>query len=286
MPFQILRWVGALAILLFAFEVSAQGDVKRGEYLSKAAGCVGCHTDQKPGSAPFAGGRALLTPFGTFFGPNITPHAETGLGRWSEEDLRRAIRLGRRPDGAHYYPAFPYTSFTAMSDADISDLWAFLRSLPAVNRPNTQHDLKFPFGWRFAITIWKWLYFKPADAFPAPAQPSSQIARGAYLVNVLGHCAECHTPRNFMGALSKDRWLAGGLLPEGRTPNLTPARLSKWKDAELAEFLRSGATPEGDVPSDVMDEVIRNTTSKLTPADLAAMLAYLRALPALPEERK
>ena len=255
----------------------AQGDAKNGAYVAKAAGCVGCHTDTAPGAVPFAGRRLLETPFGKFYGPNITPHPEMGLGKWSEADFRRAMRLGERPDGAHYYPAFPFPSFTGMTDADIRDLRAYLRGLPPANRTNRAHELRFPFGWRYLLTFWKWLFFAP-QPFVASAQASVRVNRGAYLVNVLGHCGECHTPRNFLGGLKKDRWLAGGVLPEGRVPNLTPTRLKKWNDAQLREFLRSGATSTGDPPSDAMDEVIRNTTSQLTPQDVEALIAYLRAL--------
>jgi len=263
----------------------AQGDAKTGQYLAKAAGCMGCHTDTAAGAAPYAGGRVLETPFGKFYGPNITPHSQYGLGKWSEADFRRALRLGERPDGAHYYPAFPYPSFTGMTDADIRDLWAYLRGLPSVNRPNRAHELRFPFGWRVLVTFWKWLFFSP-QPFIANPQAAAQVNRGAYLVNVLGHCGECHTPRNFLGGSNKDRRFAGGKLPDGRVPNLTPTRLKKWNDAQLREFLRSGANPEGDPPADAMDEVIRNTTSQLTPQDVDALIAYLRSLPPLSEEPK
>jgi mono/diheme cytochrome c family protein len=227
----------------------------------------------------------LDTPFGKFYGPNITPDPTHGLGRWSETDFRRALRQGEAPGGAHYYPAFPFPSFTGMTDTDVSDLWAYLRRLPSSNRANRVHELRFPFGWRFLVVVWKWLFFAP-QPFVASAQASAQVNRGAYLVNVLGHCGECHTPRNFLGGLKRDRWLAGGVLPEGRVPNLTPARLKKLNDAQLKEFLRSGATPEGDAPSDTMYEVIRNTTSQLTPEDVSALIAYLRSLPPLSEEPK
>lgn len=265
-------------------ETQAQGNAKNGQYLAKAAGCVGCHTDTKPGSVPFSGGRALATPFGTFYGPNITPHRETGLGMWSEADFRRAIRFGERPDGAHYFPAFPYPSFTGMSDTEIRDLWAYMQSLPATNRGNRRHELRFPFGWRFPVTFWKWLFFTPGPAAPAP-QASATVNRGAHLVRVLGHCGECHTPRNFLGGPKSDRLLAGAKLPEGRSPNLTPTRLKKWSDAGVKEYLLTGLTPEGDVASETMSEVVLNTTSQLTPDDLVAMIAYLRSLPPHPEEK-
>mgnify|MGYP001574842956 CR=1 FL=1 len=246
---------------------------------------MGCHTDTAAGAAPYAGGRLLDTPFGKFYGPNITPHPQNGLGKWSEADLRRALRLGERPDGAHYYPAFPYPSFTGMTDADSRDLWAYLRSLPPANRANRAHELRFPFGWRFLVTFWKWLFFTPVP-FVANGQAPAALNRGAYLVRVLGHCGECHTPRNFLGGPKADRFLAGAKLAEGRTPNLTPTRLKKWSDADLRKFLQSGLTPDGDVAADTMSEVVKNTTSKITPDDLAAIISYLRSLPALPDEKR
>jgi mono/diheme cytochrome c family protein len=277
------------AVLLFAFAwrpAFAQGDAKRGEYLAKAGGCVGCHTEDKQGAVPFAGGRALKTPFGIFYGPNITPDPQAGLGRWSEADFMRAMREGRRPDGAHYYPAFPYTSFTKIVDSDLKDLWAFLRGLAPSPRPSTPHDLRFPFNFRFLLWIWKWLFFDPGPFAPDPAR-SAALNRGAYLVDALGHCGECHTPRNLFGASKSGRYLAGGPLPGGGTAsNLTPTRLKKWADADLKDFLHSGTTPDGDVVAEAMGEVITNTTSKLTPQDLDALMAYLRSLPSLPEEPK
>jgi mono/diheme cytochrome c family protein len=277
----------ALAILLAAVQVGAfaQGDAKRGAYLVKAAGCVGCHTEAKKDATPFAGGRALKTPFGTFYGPNITSHPSAGLGRWSEADFMRAMRLGLRPDGAHYFPAFPYPSFTRIIDADLRDLWAYLRTLPASARPSQAHDLRFPFGWRFLVTGWKWLFFTPGP-FPANPQQAPLLQRGAYLVEALSHCGECHTARNFLGGPKRDRPLAGAAKgPEGdRIPNLTPTRLKKWSDAELTGFLQTGLTPDGDVAAETMGEVVRNTTGELTPADLASIIAYLRSLPATADE--
>jgi mono/diheme cytochrome c family protein len=276
-----------LLILLAAVQAGAfaQGDAKRGAYLAKAGGCVGCHTETKKDAIPFAGGRALKTPFGTFYGPNITPHPDAGLGRWSEADFMRAMRLGLRPDGAHYFPAFPYPSFTRIIDADLRDLWAYLRTLPASARPSQAHDLRFPFGWRFLVVGWKWLFFSPGP-FSANPQQSPLLQRGAYLVEALSHCGECHTARNFLGGPKRDRPLAGAAKgPEGdRVPNLTPTRLKKWSDAELKGFLQTGLTPDGDVAAETMGEVVRNTTSELTPADLASVIAYLRSLPAIANE--
>jgi mono/diheme cytochrome c family protein len=262
---------------------AAAGDAGRGQYLAMAGGCVACHTEDRKGATLFAGGRALKTPFGTFYGPNLTPHPQAGLGRWTEADFVRAMRTGVRPDGAHYYPAFPYPSFTRIRDGDLADLWAYLRSLPPDSRPNQAHELRFPFGWRYLIAAWKWLFFTPGP-LPSDSRRTAAVDRGAYLVEALGHCGECHTPRNFLGALKRDQPFAGGKGPGGKdVPNLTPTRLQKWSDAELGEFLVSGITPEFDSADETMAEVVRNTTSRLTSADLAAMIAYLRALPPLPE---
>jgi mono/diheme cytochrome c family protein len=275
----------AVALLIASPCAGAAGDASRGLYLSKAGGCLACHTEDKKDATPFTGGRALKTPFGTFYGPNLTPHPEAGIGRWTEADFVRAMRHGVRPDGAHYYPAFPYPSFTKISDADLADLWAYLRSLPANARANQPHDLKLPFRWRYPIAAWNWLYFTPGPSAGNPARPPN-VARGAYLVEALGHCGECHTPRNFAGATKKDRTLAGGKGPAGKDlPNLTPTHLGKWSDAELKDFLLYANKPDMDSADEAMAEVVRNTTSQLTPEDLAAMMAYLRSLPPLPDEK-
>jgi mono/diheme cytochrome c family protein len=273
-----------LGLLLCASLSLAQGDAKRGEYLAKAGGCLGCHTEAREGAVPYAGGRALETPFGVFYGPNITPHPDAGLGRWREADFVQAMREGRRPDGAHYFPAFPYPSFTRISDADLRDLWAYLRSLKPEARESRVHELKFLYRWRFLVGIWKWLYFTPG-AFAADVQRSPALNRGAYLVQALGHCGECHTPRNWLGAMKRDRFL-GGVKGDDGSPNLTPARLKKWSDGELKDFLTGGLTPDGDVVGETMAEVIRNTTSQLSAQDLDAVVAYLRSLPPLPDEPK
>lgn len=263
--------------------IAQQGDAKRGLYISKAAGCLGCHTEEKEGAQPYAGGRALQTPFGTFYGPNLTPHPQAGIGRWSEQNFIRAMREGRRPDGAHYFPAFPYPSFTRIADQDLRDLWAYLRSLPQSSRANQPHELKFPFGWRWLLWGWKLLFFSPGPFVPDAAR-NAPLNRGAYLVNALGHCGECHTPRNFLGGPKKSRAFAGSKL--AKAPNLTPTRLKNKSDAELKEFLLTAMTPDGDVAAEAMAEVVRNTTSQLTPQDLDAVLAYLRSLPPLPDEPK
>jgi mono/diheme cytochrome c family protein len=281
-----LHFVFAAALLAVPVHAAAQGDAKRGEYLAKAGGCVGCHTEEKEGAVPFAGGRALKTPFGTFYGPNITPDKKAGIGSWTEADFIRALRQGDRPDGSNYFPAFPYPSFTKITEGDMRDLWAYLRTLPPSARPSQEHDLWFFFGWRWLVSIWKWLYFTPG-AFTNLSGVSEAVNRGAYLVQALGHCGECHTPRNFLGGPKSDRYLAGGKGPDGKSvANLTPTALKKQSDKEIRDFLVTGLTAEGDVPAEAMGEVIKNTTSQLTPADLDALIAYLRTLPPLPSEKK
>ncbi|MFN7085673.1 MAG: c-type cytochrome [Burkholderiales bacterium] len=273
----------ALLLAAAAGSACAGGDARHGAYLAKAGGCLACHTEEKQDAVPFAGGRALKTPFGTFYGPNITPHPEAGIGRWTETDFIRAMREGLRPDGAHYYPAFPYTSFTRIVDSDLRDLWAYLRTLAPSARVNRPHELSFPFGWRPLLAIWKRLFFTPGPYVDEP-RLAPLANRGAYLVEALGHCGECHTPRNFLGAAKPEHHLAGGKGPEGKNvPNLTPTRLGKWSDGELKDFLVTGIYADGDVAAAAMSEVIRNTTAQLTPEDLAAMIAYLRSLPPLPE---
>jgi len=280
-----LAWAAcALALLLPSAFAAAAGDAARGLYLAKAGGCLACHTEDKKGATPFAGGRALKTPFGTFYGPNLTPHAAAGIGRWSDADFVRAMRHGVRPDGANYYPAFPYPSFTGITDRDLADLWAYLKTLPPDPRPSQPHDLRFPYRWRYPIVAWKWLYFTPGP-FASDPRRAPMVDRGAYLVEALGHCGECHTPRNYLGATKKDRALAGGKGPTGKDlPNLTPTHLAKWSDPELKDFLLFGTKPDMDSADEAMAEVVRNTTSQLTPEDLAALMAYLRALPARPDE--
>lgn len=275
-----------LFFLLCTAAALAQGDATRGEYLSKAAGCLGCHTEERKDATPYAGGRALKTPFGTFYGPNITPDKKAGIGGWTFADFVRALREGEEPDGAHFFPAFPYSSFTRITDADLRDLWAYLQSLKPSPQPSKPHELGFPFNVRLALWGWKWLFFAPG-AFRPDSSKSPAVNRGAYLVVALGHCGECHTPRNPLGGPKKDRYLAGGKLGEGTAaPNLTPTRLKRYGDTELKDILASGLFPDGDVMGDTMSEVVRNTTSQLTAADLEALIAYLRSIPALPDEPK
>ena len=258
--------------------------VARGAYLANAADCVACHTDSAHSGRPYAGGRALATPFGTFYSPNITPDPETGIGRWSDEQFLHALRDGVRPDGANYFPVFPYPSFTKITNADARAIKAYLFSLPAVRQANRKHDVSFPVSWRFLQNGWKLLFFSPGPFQPAPER-SEAYNRGAYLVTALAHCGECHTPRNWFGATEPDRFLAGNPNgPDGKkVPNITPdsqTGIGKWSENDIMNLLRDGQTPDFDFVGGAMAEVVRKT-SRLTDADRRAIALYLRSLPAI-----
>ena len=256
--------------------------VQRGAYVFQAAGCLGCHTDTKGGGQPLAGGLALATPFGTFYSPNITPDPTTGIGAWRLEDFVAALRHGTSPQGDPFYPAFPYTSFSGMTDADMGDLFAYLMAQPPVTRQNRAHALGFPYNLRFTLAIWKALFFDAGAYAPAPDKDAAWN-RGAYLVRHLGHCGECHSPRGFLGAVDSGQELAGN--PEGpdgkAVPNLTPGPggLADWSESDIAYALKTGITPDGDFLAGSMGEVIENSTRHLSDDDLAAISKYLKDLP-------
>ncbi len=277
----------AAACLLATARASAADpdEIARGAYLANAADCEACHTDREHGGQPYAGGRALATPFGTFYSPNITPDPETGIGRWSDEQFLRALRDGVRPDGANYFPVFPYPSFTKITDADARAIKAYLFSLPAVRQANRTHDVSFPVSWRFLQDGWKLLFFSPGPFRPEPER-SEAYNRGAYLVTALAHCDECHTPRNWFGATEPDRFLAGNPNgPDGKkVPNITPDRktgIGNWSEDDIIGVLADGHTPDFDKVGGAMAEVVKST-SRLTDADRRAIALYLRSLPAIP----
>lgn len=255
--------------------------VEKGRYLITAGGCISCHTDYKKKGEPFAGGAPIPTPFGTFFPPNITSDKTHGIGAWSDADFIRAMRDGKNPDGAHYFPAFPYTSYTQITEPDLKAMKAYLLSIPAVAQPSTPHDIGFPFSWRFLQTGWKLLFFRQGEFMHDPAK-SAEVNRGAYLVNALAHCGECHTPRNMLGGLEYGMWLAGTADgPEGESiPNLTPDAKTglTWSEDEIVEYLKSGQTPDFDYAGSLMAEVIEHNTGKLSDADLTAIVRYLKSL--------
>ena len=263
-----------------AFAQAPAEVLKHGEYVFKVAGCETCHTDEDNKGAALAGGRALATPFGVFYTPNITPDAKHGIGRWSEADFLRALREGVSPGGESYFPAFPYTSYTGISDADARALWAYLKTRPAVAQANKPHELKW-YVRRPFMRVWKWLYFEPKRF--VPAGKDAQIDRGAYIAEALAHCGECHTPRTRLGAMNKDLRLAGN--PDGpdgdAIPNVTPDKktgIGRWTRSDLAEYFDSGMTPDGDFAGGAMADVVKRSLRPLTDRDRAALVAYLRAL--------
>ena len=255
--------------------------VETGRYLVTAGGCISCHTDYKKKGAPFAGGAPIPTPFGTFYPPNITSDKTHGIGAWSDADFIRAMREGKRPDGAHYFPSFPYTSYTQITEPDLKAVKAYLLSIPAVAQPSVPHDISFPFSWRFLQTGWKMLFFREGVFEPDPAQ-SAEVNRGAYLSNALAHCGECHTPRNMLGGLDYDQWMAGTPNgPEGeKVPNITPDPKTglTWSVPEIVGYLKSGQTPEFDFAGSLMAGVIEHNTGKLSTEDLTAIARYLKSL--------
>jgi mono/diheme cytochrome c family protein len=279
-----LAAVLALALLTVAAPARAEEDAEtRGEYLVRAGGCFSCHT--AAGGQKLAGGRALATPFGTFYSPNITPDPETGIGRWTDTQFLRALREGVRPDGANYFPVFPYPSFTGITDSDALAIKAYLFSLPAVRQQHRPHDVPFPFSWRFLQTGWKLLFFTPGPFQPIPYR-SAAYNRGAYLVTALAHCGECHTPRNFLGAMRSGQWLAG--TPDGPdvqlVPNITPdpgTGIGKWEKDDVVELLRTGITPEQSKVKGAMRETIEDGLKYLSDGDLDAIADYLFAQPAI-----
>lgn len=259
--------------------------LSHGEIVYRVAGCENCHTDRENKGAPLAGGRRLSTPLGVFYAPNITPDNETGIGRWREEDFVRALREGISPVGSHYYPSFPYTSYTRLTDEDIRALWTYLRTQPAVRQPNRAHVLPWYLRWRALLAGWKWLYFSPGAYAPQPDK-SAEWNRGAYLAQAAAHCGECHTPRNALGGFRRGFYLAGTRegAEGGVVPNITPDKktgIGRWRSSELVEYLESGMTPDGDFAGDVMAEVIDNGLKFLTPADRKAIATYVLAQPAV-----
>ena len=259
-------------------------DIENGRVLFAAGGCASCHaTPAQDDPLRLGGGLALESPFGTFHAPNISPHTRDGIGNWGVKDFVDAMATGTSPSGQHYYPSFPYTSYRLMPPRALADLFAYIRSLPQVEGRAPDHDLRFPFNIRRVVGGWKLLFFDGTPFRPDPTK-SAEWNRGAYLVNGPGHCAECHSTRNALGAIVQATRFAGGPDPEGRgtVPNITQAEnaLGKWSKEEIAELLKSGFTPSYDSVGGTMAAVIRNT-SQLPDADRLAMAEYLKSLPAV-----
>lgn len=255
-------------------------DMANGELVFHAGGCVSCHASPGDESTPplLGGGLAMESPYGVFRVPNISPDPVHGIGQWDEPDFINAMQLGTSPDGRHYYPAFPYASYARMTVEDLLDLKAFLDTLPAVQAQNEEHDLAFPWNVRMGIGLWKLFNL---DVRPAVSglPDDEEIKRGQYLVEGPGHCAECHTPRDWMGGLKLDHWLAGAPDPEGegQVPNITPSGLADWLKGDIAYYLQSGFTPDFDTVGGSMVKVQKNM-AKLPAEDLDAIAAYLKAI--------
>ncbi|MEX0976676.1 MAG: cytochrome c [Woeseia sp.] len=286
----MLGWVAAAAYLA---AVGSPADVVNktiddelivsGSYLIHAGGCITCHTQDAEDAVPLAGGRAMESPFGTFYSPNITPDVETGIGSWSDDEFVEAFWQGVNPDGGHYFPAFPYTSYTGVRREDLLAMKAYLFSLEPVSMPAREHDLPFFMSSRAAAELWKSRYFE-AGRFKADPGESAEWNRGAYLVRHLGHCGECHTPRNRFGKLLQEQELAGN--PEGsgdeKMPNITadPEQgIGRWSIRDIEYFLDIGMLPDGDFTGGSMGPVIEDNTSHLTREDRLAIATYLKSLP-------
>jgi mono/diheme cytochrome c family protein len=296
--------LGLLSVSALAATTAAPATaagIEQGSYLARIGDCISCHT--RAGGAPFAGGRPLHTPFGVIYSANITPDDESGLGRWSEQDFARALREGVAPDGTHLYPAFPYTAYTKLNDADVHALYLYLRSLAAVRYRPPPNALRFPFGVRALLAGWKLVFLQDARFEPDRTR-SAQWNRGAYLTQGLGHCGACHTPRNALGAERAALALSGGsyldeiydeVIEDQITPlddvpvrawstaNLTPARdgLAAWSIEDLVAYLETGHNSRAGAFGP-MSEVVRNSTRYLTDADARAMAVYLKGLAPLP----
>jgi mono/diheme cytochrome c family protein len=262
-------------------ELKGASVVQRGEYLTRAADCMVCHTAK--GGAPFAGGVAFVLPFGTLYSTNITPDAETGIGNYSDAEFLNAVHKGVGRGKTRLYPAMPYASYTYMTNADALAIKAYLFSLKPVHAPAPQNTLQFPFNQRGLMSIWSAL-FNSDQRFRPHVERGPVWNRGAYLVEALGHCGECHTPRNLFQALNTRKGFSGTVQAGWRAYNITADRssgLGAWSDADIAHYLSLGHADGHGTASGPMGEVVDNSLSELTPGDVSAMVAYLRSVPAV-----
>ena len=272
---------GAATLLAALFAYGQDDLVERGKYLTYAGGCISCHTEDSEDAAPLAGGRAMETPFGTFYSPNITPDVETGIGGWSDDGFVNAFWEGVSPEGDHYFPSFPYTAYTGASRDDLLAIKAYLMSLEPVSNESPEHDLAWYMDTRLAAGGWKALNFESARFVPDPNR-DEQWNRGAYLVRHLGHCGECHTPRGATGVLDDDLEFAGSEFGGENIPNITTHRIDgigRWSASDIEYFLDIGMLPDGDFTGSSMVDVIDDNTSKLTREDRLAIAAYLKSVP-------
>ncbi len=260
-------------------------NIINGEQMFNAGGCASCHRSGKRDDElqELGGGLEMVTPFGTFHAPNISPDKTNGIGSWSTLQFASAMLEGTSPDGKHLYPSFPYSSYTRMRIEDVMDLKAYLDTLPAVEHQNVPHKLGFPWRIRSGIGFWKLINLKSEPVIEVPAD-DAVLQRGRYLVEGPGHCGECHTPRDWTGGLDTSRWLAGAPNPEGegKVSNITPAKkaLGEWSIGDIAYYLKTGFTPDYDTVGSSMVEVQENM-SRLSDEDRKAIATYLKAVPAL-----
>ncbi|AMP07796.1 c-type cytochrome [Collimonas pratensis] len=285
---QISAWCGGLALAAglvhgaFAADAAPNADqIKRGEYLAKAADCIACHTVDP--AKPFAGGYPLATPFGTIYGPNITADKETGIGDWSDEQFVRALHEGIDDEGKRLYPAFPYASFTKLSRDDVLAIKAYLFSLPPIQQKTPENKLPFPLNQRWLMAGWNLFNFTPGE-LKADTAKSPEWNRGNYLVNGLAHCQECHTPRNLTMGLDLKRSFGGAQLGGWTAFNISPDAVSGvggWKDEELVQYLKTGVVPGKASAAGGMAEAIEHSLQYLTDDDLKAIVTYLRSVPAV-----
>ena len=277
------RLILVLALLAATCANAQENAVQRGRYLVFAGGCITCHTAEGDAARAMAGGRPLESPFGTFFSPNITPDAETGIGDWTDEEFISAFWEGVGPDSRYYFPAFPYTSYTGLTRDDLLAIKAYLETLEPVRQENRPHELPWYLDTRLAAAAWQVLKFDAGRFEPDPEQ-TPEWNRGAYLVRHLGHCGECHTPRDDLGGSLADREMAG--VPKSGSfkgaPNISPHReagIGQWSQQELMLLLEIGMLPDGDFVGGGMAAVIDDNTSQLTREDRRAIATYLQSLP-------
>ncbi len=254
--------------------------LQRGQYLARAGNCAACHTAR--GGKPYAGGRAIATPFGDIYASNLTPDSKTGIGDWSADDFWRALHHGESRDGSFLYPAFPYTNFTKITRDDADALYAYLRSVPAVEQANREHALRFPFNQRLLLAFWRTLYFTPGEFQPDPKR-SAEYNRGSYLVQGPGHCAACHTSRNALGGSIASGDLAGGMIPmqhwQASSLSSDPhSGLGSWHLSEIEALLKTGVSARGAVYGP-MAEVVAESLQHLSDHDIHAIAVYLRTVP-------
>jgi mono/diheme cytochrome c family protein len=255
-------------------------NVENGRTVFYAGGCSSCHAVPKQkDETKLGGGLALRSPFGTFYVPNISSDPDSGIGSWTEAQFVTAMTNGTSPQGEHLFPAFPYTSYQHATTDDLRDLFAFLKTLPAVSGKVRDHDLRFPFNIRRAVGLWKLLFLDGEPFRPDPSK-SAGWNRGAYLTNALAHCAECHSPRNALGAIVESKRFAGGPAPDGNggVPNITATKLESWKVEDIAFMLEDGQTPDADRVGGSMGEVVRNI-AHLSQDDRLAIGEYIKSLP-------